>query len=371
METIKRAFACEVKEIDEQERSIWFVASTEDKDRVGDIIRVAGWKFDAYDRNPVFLWAHDSDELPIGKCVARQIDGARLLMKIQFATVEENPLADQVYRLYKGGYLNAVSVGFKPLKRMPIHPEDRWGDLGWEFIEQELLELSAVPVPANSSALQLMMKGLDSKEFAENLSKMTTRTPYSDKILSAALGRLKENLNEMVLLHGEPLNLSDEERAALPPLGGDEAFEVGYSQEDGSEFRCVGLTIEMPVYSALKAYGENPSDWLSNLESLKDLTDHLQGVVEEKRLGKGRRAELGDIADKMEREYKALAGACDDLVEKCKERLRKMLDDMTPDEDDEPKALDVMDIIAALPSPDPKEFDLEAIIAVLRKDLAR
>jgi len=281
MEILRRAFACELKEINEQDRTIRFVASTEEQDRCGDIIRVAGWKFDAYDRNPVFLWAHDSSSLPIGKCVERKTDGARLLMKFQFATAEENPLAEQVFRLYKGGFLSAVSVGFKPLKRSPIHPEDRWGDLGWEFIEQELLEVSGVPVPANSSALQLMMKGLDSSE-------------------------------RHVALH---------------------------LLENTEEF-AVGISLSKAEHDAFQKYGDGPAAWLSNIESLKALTDHLRSVVEEKKLGKGKRAELTDIAETMDKKYKALASACDDLVEKCRDRLQKMLDDMMmPEEEEEPKAI--------------------------------
>jgi len=280
MEILRRAFACELKEINEQDRTILFVASTEEQDRCGDIIRVAGWKFDAYDRNPVFLWAHDSSSLPIGKCVARQIDSLRLLMRMQFATIAENPLAEQTFRLYKGGFLSAVSVGFKPLKRSPIHPEDRWGDLGWEFIEQELLEVSGVPVPANSSALQLMMKGLDAGGVST---------------INRTLGDVEE--------------------------------------------MQIGISVTRSEFEALQKYGDGPAAWLSNIESLKALTDHLRGLVEEKKLGKGKQAELSDIADTMDKKYKALATACDDLVEKCRDRLQKMLDDMMmPEEEEEPKA---------------------------------
>jgi phage head maturation protease len=66
------------------------------------------------------------------------------------------------YGLYKGGFLNAVSVGFIPL---------RWEDGGngsasaqgspaprRRFLEQELLEVSAVAIPANPDALALGLK---------------------------------------------------------------------------------------------------------------------------------------------------------------------------------------------------------------------
>jgi HK97 family phage prohead protease len=298
MEMIKRSFPCEIKEINEQDRTIWFVASTEDRDRCGDVIRVAGWDFAAYDKNPVFLWAHSRYELPLGKCIEHRIESTRLLMRIQFATAAENPFAEQVFRLYRGGFLSGVSVGFRPIERQPLDPNDRWGDYGWEFIKQELLELSGCSVPANPATLQLMAKALDLQE-------------------------------------GEPLRLTPEQRVALPPLE---------KIEPGSEF-LVGISLSRTEHKAFQKYGPDPAAWLSNFESLKDLADHLKDIIVEKKLGKGRRAELGDIADKMEHEYKALAGACDDLVEKCKDRIRKILDDMEPtDPDDEepekPKAFD-------------------------------
>ncbi len=314
MEIMKRAYACEIKEINEQDRSIWFVASTEEEDRCGDIIRVAGWHFDSYDRNPVFLWAHDSSSLPIGKCIERKIEPGRLLMKIQFATAEENPLAEQTFRLYKGGFLSAVSVGFKPLKRSPIHPEDRWGDLGWEFIEQELLELSGVPVPANASALQLMMKGLDAGT---------------------------------IIVNGEPFYLSPEQRAALPAL----------VPLDGSEEFAVGISMTKEEHAALKMFGDEPARWVDALDKYQKEVERLNFNSQEKKLGKGKRQQLEDIAGKMDAQYKALAGACDDLIEKCHGKLRKMLDDMTPEED----------LPEDMP---PKAFDSDAFIAALTEELA-
>jgi phage head maturation protease len=54
----------------------------------------------------------------------------------------------------KKGFLNAVSVGFSPLKQHPRYDDDG-KYLGILFEEQELLELSLVPIPANANALQV------------------------------------------------------------------------------------------------------------------------------------------------------------------------------------------------------------------------
>jgi hypothetical protein len=144
-----------------------FVASTATLDRYREIIEPAGWRLDSYRSNPVFQNAHNYGDIlfTLGKALTtevRSVNGAQALcQRIQFAT-EVNPVARIAYGLYKGGFLNAVSVGFIPL---------RWEDGGTNsasaqsgpaprrrYLEQELLEVSAVAIPANPDALALGLK---------------------------------------------------------------------------------------------------------------------------------------------------------------------------------------------------------------------
>src|SRR5215468_7920626 len=98
-----------------------FVASTATLDRYHEIIEPAGWRLDSYRRNPVFQNAHNYGDVifTLGKAVVTEVraigGGQALCQRIQFAT-EVNPIARIAYGLYKGGFLNAVSVGFIPLK---------------------------------------------------------------------------------------------------------------------------------------------------------------------------------------------------------------------------------------------------------------
>ncbi len=168
--TYRAAFAPEIRSLDEQARTIEFVASTEAVDRYGDVIRVAGWKLDAYKQNPVFLWAHKSGEPPIGKTVEIHTESnpAALVQKIEFADAATYPFASTIFNLYKGGFLNAVSVGFMPLEE-PNRITDLEGNGtgGYEFTSQELLELSAVPIPANPEALaRCVQKGFAEADLA-------------------------------------------------------------------------------------------------------------------------------------------------------------------------------------------------------------
>lgn len=133
------------------ERTVEFVISTASVDRMGDTIAVDGWKLDNFRKNPVVLWAHDPSTLPIAKATAVWIEDKSLRARAEFAAADLSPLGDKVLRYFQAGFLNAVSVGFIPLKwAWAEGPDRQWGI---DFIEQELLEFSAVSVPANAEAL--------------------------------------------------------------------------------------------------------------------------------------------------------------------------------------------------------------------------
>ena len=133
-----------------------FVVSTDEVDRHGDIVSVEGWRLDAYRQNPVFLWAHNHTRPAIGRTLDVWKEGHNLLATMEFAPT---PFAQEVSTLYQKGFQRGVSVGFKPLQYDMRREVSTGKILGIHFIEQELLEISAAPVPANPSALR---KALDS-----------------------------------------------------------------------------------------------------------------------------------------------------------------------------------------------------------------
>lgn len=127
------------------DRKVRFVFSTSSPDRDNDSIDQAGWQLDAYRKNPVILFAHDHKSLPVGKATWVGMHDGKLCGEVEFA---DHPFAETVYRLVKGGFLNATSVGFRVLAAEPNAMRG-----GYDFQKQELLETSIVPVPANGEAL--------------------------------------------------------------------------------------------------------------------------------------------------------------------------------------------------------------------------
>ena len=145
--------AVEVRKVKGNARALTFVASTENVARDGDIIETDGWQTASYLKNPVFLWMHDPYVPPIGKALAVRV-GDTLDIDVEF---DHDEFADRIFGLYERGFLNAVSVGFLPMAHRKPDDEERaelkLGPWGVVWTKTELLELSAVSVPADPGAL--------------------------------------------------------------------------------------------------------------------------------------------------------------------------------------------------------------------------
>ena len=182
----RTALVPEMRSIDEEKRTIEFVASTEAVDRYGDVIKTSGWRFENYLKNPVFLFGHKSSEPPIGRTVEIKIETSpvpALVQRVKFADAATYKFADTVFNLYKGGYMRAVSVGFMPLET-PERMTDLEGNAtgGYLFTSQELLELSAVSLPANHEALaRCVQKGFAEADLARVFAPaLTPEAVYRD-----------------------------------------------------------------------------------------------------------------------------------------------------------------------------------------------
>ncbi|MFC0407927.1 HK97 family phage prohead protease [Roseomonas elaeocarpi] len=140
-------------------RVIRFVISSATVDRDLDTISVDGWDLTAYRKNPVVLWGHNSDELPIGKCVSIFVEAGKLKADVEFLPADTPCVGDRaeaVFRMCRDGFLSATSVGFRPLEWKLTDDEARGaGDYfpGVDFSRQELMEFSIVSIPCNPEAL--------------------------------------------------------------------------------------------------------------------------------------------------------------------------------------------------------------------------
>jgi HK97 family phage prohead protease len=140
------------------ERTVKFVASDETVDRYGDVIRVSGWDLASFKKNPVLLFGHDSRQPPIGVVSKVWKEDKQLLAIAKFLSEGVYAFADTVWNIIADGALKAVSVGFMPTKKPKqiLDEQNEWTG-GYEWVGQELLELSVVPIGANPAALTAKM----------------------------------------------------------------------------------------------------------------------------------------------------------------------------------------------------------------------
>lgn len=128
-------FPARIAKVDTTARTVPIVASTPNEVE-GEAID--GWDLERFLKNPVVLWAHDGEELPIG--VAQDVSWdpvVGLRMTVRFAREAANPRAEQIYQGVIDGIVRAVSVGY-----------DRAPTPG----RAALLEVSFVPIGRDEDA---------------------------------------------------------------------------------------------------------------------------------------------------------------------------------------------------------------------------
>ena len=260
---IKSEIKTDIVTKDLGDRSVQFTISKEVVDRDGDILRAGGVDFTNYMKNPVFLGFHNSHDFPLGKVTKFWVEGDSVKAIVYFPTLEElssDPalasekakLIDFSYYAYKNGLMNAVSVGFIPLE---------WTETktGYDITKWELLEFSAVAVPANQDAIAEAVKsfGLDEsvvKDFFTNQKSGKRISAETKEILNKikACGDEIEKCRDQLKTIAKNMNallaeLDDAEEALGGEPDNDEPDEPEEPQDDDKSFELPDVPmIELP-----------------------------------------------------------------------------------------------------------------------------
>lgn len=166
---LRRALNFQVRVLSEADGTVEYIASDATLDSYYESVLPSGWKFNLFAKNAPFVDSHNywSIEAMLGKVESARVENGQLIERVKWAKdIPEHKLATIGWKLTVGGFLKAVSVGFRVLKS--AWPTDtQWDSLVAQsgmtpddaakcrriFIEQEQLELSACVLGANPSAV--------------------------------------------------------------------------------------------------------------------------------------------------------------------------------------------------------------------------
>lgn len=154
MKRLTKLFNISIKSVDEANRQVTFCFSDDQVDRMGEVVDQASWDVKNYMTNPVILWGHDPSkpENVLGQAVALDLNNnGKSYVTAQFDDAETNRNADTVFRQLVKRTLRCVSAGFM---NHTFEVEEDTPVLK----DNELLEISVVPIPANPRAVALALK---------------------------------------------------------------------------------------------------------------------------------------------------------------------------------------------------------------------
>jgi hypothetical protein len=177
-------YQAKIDDIDRAAKRLIVKITTDILDRDKEVMLPKGGNLDNYRKNPVVLWAHERNGLPIAKDYGIKTRQHDIVGNPQFVTKgpkEHVEFAQGVYELYAEEILSTWSLGFIPdfekmgeptEKELKARPD--WNGARRLIREWELVEYSAVPVPANPEAVTIaVQKGLwVPKEWAETAAKI-------------------------------------------------------------------------------------------------------------------------------------------------------------------------------------------------------
>lgn len=209
MSRVTKLFNIDIKSVNEADRQITFCFSDDAEDRMGEIVDQASWDTKNYMNNPLILWGHDpSDpENVLGQGVSLDLNNAgKSYITAQFDEAEINPRADMVFRQLIKRTLRCVSAGF--INHTYEHDDDTP-----VLKDNELLEVSIVPIPANPRAVALALKdgSLSKKDAQWLMTSMSKEAAFIEKQLATK----KELINKDNQMTEEQATALQEQNTAL------------------------------------------------------------------------------------------------------------------------------------------------------------
>lgn len=210
--SLSRGGGLEIRENSEGSRVVFKINSAA-LDRHGTVIEPGGVDLANYKNNPVVKFEHGLDrsigDRVIGRATNVQHKDGALIAEVEFDS--EDPVAADIERKVRQGFLNATSIGFRALEREWREVESDTDDPFKQlvFTRTELLEFSVVSVPSNPEAL------VEARRHQDTISELRTE-----------LRELTELVRSTITNTPAPEGSADDEQPEAPETSEPAAPEV-------------------------------------------------------------------------------------------------------------------------------------------------
>lgn len=282
-EPVRRAFGITIKSgsLDEKKRSVRVIASTAAIDSYDEIVEQS-WQLERYRANPVVLYGHNrvgflglggdpEKTLPVGYASDVAVVNGQLEATLNFVDEAANPMAVKVWEQFKQGGLRAVSVGFYP---NTVREEKRDDKDIYVLADNELFEISAVPLPANPEAVALSAERSNERAWfrerahpqqipAALAAQETDEMSLTPEQIKKLQDDLQAKTNECTALAGTVTTLTESLKtaneglialdAALLPLVGDEQKKLSAIDKVGVIAKTIATERDAAIVTEVKA----------------------------------------------------------------------------------------------------------------------
>ena len=200
-----------VESINEEEGSVMCTISTQNVDRIGDIVIAKGCKVEEFKRIPSVYLNHDYSQLPIATCEELTWTENSIQAKVKFVLSVD--YIKDILELVKSGALRGVSIGFNAnevvLKGTKSF-EDMCKSLNMDsetytktrriIKEWNMFEFSIVSIPANAECMVKSLKdnNLNVSDELKNVLEQVKEEVKENIVETPTIAPVKEEIKEIV-----------------------------------------------------------------------------------------------------------------------------------------------------------------------------
>lgn len=255
-----------------------FIICTPQVNRYGYRILPEGVRLDNFKKNPVALWMHEYDDVPVGRWENLRLENGNLVATIAWSNEED---AQKLRRLAEEGVISATSMGHDPISWTEDDTFLLQGQTRPTVTETELLEISFVTVPGNPGAVRLNLsnnQGVD-----DILPILSKKSDKMDKKILEALGlpdgagvdAALSAINKIKTTAAEVETLRNQAIASLLAVGESKGMVTDANREHYKKLASVDFGTVQALFGtalAAPAQPEKPADKPAATEAQKEVS---------------------------------------------------------------------------------------------------